>query len=75
MERTINQMLSRSGQVHTGQLGEALSHLAKIVVEGVHHGFFDYSVACEIGPGGKRQLVIRAGMSRKFTISQAELKR
>ena len=39
------------------------------------HGFFDYSIACEIGNGGKRQLVIRAGKSHKFTIPEDELPR
>ena len=38
-------------------------------------GFFDYSIACEIGNGGKRHLVIRAGKSHKFTISKEEVPR
>jgi hypothetical protein len=42
--------------MHSGQVAEALAHLEKIVVEGLKHGFFDYSIACEIGNGGKRQL-------------------
>ena len=58
-----------------GQIAEALAHLEKVVVEGLHHGFFDCSIACEIGNGGKRQLVIRAGKSYKFTIPQDELPR
>ena len=37
--------------------------------------FFDYSIACEIGNGGKRQLVIRAGKSHKFTIPEDEVPR
>ena len=37
--------------------------------------FFDYSIACEIGNGGRRQLVIRAGKSHKFTIPEDELPR
>jgi len=35
----------------------------------------DYSIACEIANGGKRQLVIRAGKSHKFTISENEVPR
>jgi hypothetical protein len=58
-----------------GQIAEALAHLEKIVVEGLKHGFFDCSIACEIGNGGKRHLVIRAGKSHKFTIPEEELPR
>jgi hypothetical protein len=58
-----------------GQVREALDHLEGLVVEGLKHGFFDYSIACEITNGGKRQLVIRAGKSHKFTIPEEELPR
>ena len=55
-------------RVASGQVREALDRLECLVVDGLKHGFFDYSIACEIGPGGKRHLVIRAGKSHKFTI-------
>jgi hypothetical protein len=58
---------------HRGQTAEALMHLEKIVVDGLRHGFFDCTIACEVGNGGKRQLVIRAGKSHKFTIPEDEL--
>jgi hypothetical protein len=74
-KKITHQMLGISDRVHIGQVGEALSHLEKIVVDGLRHGFFDYSVACEIVSGGRRELVIRAGMSHKFTIPEAELPR
>jgi hypothetical protein len=57
------------------QLREALDRLEGLVVDGLKHGFFDYSIACEIAPGGKRQLVIRAGKSHKFTIPEDEVPR
>ena len=60
---------------HRGQIAEALAHLEMIVIEGLKHGFFDCSITCEIGNGGKRQLVIRAGKSHKFTIPEDELLR
>ena len=41
------------------QVREALDRLEELVVDGLRHGFFDCSIACEIGNGGKRQLVIR----------------
>jgi hypothetical protein len=54
-------------------LREALDRIDGLIVEGLRHGFFDYSIACEIGKDGRRQLVIRAGKSHKFTIPEADL--
>jgi len=45
-----------------GQVRDALDSLEGLVVDGLKHGFFDYSIACEVGNGGKRHLVIRAGI-------------
>ena len=59
----------------SGQVREALDRLEGLVVEGLKHGFFDYSIACEIANGGKRQLVIRAGKSHKFIIPEDEVPR
>ncbi len=59
----------------SGQVREALDRLEALVVDGLKHGFFDYSIACEIANGGKRQLVIRAGKSHKFTIPKDEVPR
>ena len=58
-----------------GQVREALDRLEGLVVDGLKHGFFDYSIACEVANGGKRQLVIRAGKSHKFTIPESEVPR
>ena len=54
------------------QFDEARARLEKVVAEGLRHGFFDCSITCEIGNGGKRQLVIHAGKSHKFTIPEDE---
>jgi hypothetical protein len=59
----------------SGEVREALDRLEGLVVEGLRHGFFEYSIACEIPNGRKRQLVIRAGKSHKFTIPEEELPR
>jgi hypothetical protein len=66
---------SPSPRVYRGQTAEALAHLEKIVVDGLRHGFFDCSIACQIVSGGKRELVIRAGKSYKFTIPEDEVPR
>ena len=57
------------------QIREALDRLEGLVIDGLKHGFFDYSITCEVANGGKRQLVIRAGKSHKFTIPEHELPR
>ena len=57
------------------RLREALDQIEGLIVDGLRHGFFDYSVACEIGKDGRRQLVIRAGKTHKFTIPEDELPR
>lgn len=56
------------------QFREALDRIRGLVVDGLKHGFFDYSIACET-LNGKVQLVIRAGKSHKFTIPKDELPR
>ena len=58
-----------------GQAAEALAHLEQVVVDGLRHGFFDCHLACEIVKGGRRQFVIRAGKSHKFTIPEEDLPR
>ena len=62
-------------RIARGQVREALDVLEGLVVDGLKHGFFDYSIACEVANGGKRQLVIRAGKSHKFTIPENEVTR
>jgi hypothetical protein len=57
------------------QLRDALDRIEGLVVDGLRHGFFEYSLACEIGKGRRRQLVIRAGKSHTFTIPEEELPR
>jgi hypothetical protein len=47
---------------------EVLDSLERLVLDGLKHGFFEYSITCEIGVGGKRAVVICAGKSHKFTI-------
>jgi hypothetical protein len=44
-----------------------------LLAEGLRHGFFHYSIHCEVGREGRRQLVIEAGKSHKFTIPANEL--
>jgi hypothetical protein len=67
--------LAAPPRYHRGQAAEALAHIEKIVVDGLRHGCFDCSTACEIVGGAKRQLVVRAGKSHKFTIPEDDVPR
>jgi len=58
-----------------GQMREALDRLCGLVVDGLKHGFFEYTISCDVGSKGKRQLMIRAGKSHKFTIPEDNLPR
>jgi hypothetical protein len=62
-------------RVNSGQIREVIDLFERLLVEDLKHGFFDYSIACEVARGGKRQLVIRAGKSHKFTIPKHEVPR
>jgi hypothetical protein len=55
------------------QLREVLDCIEGLLAEGLRHGFFHYSIHCEVGREGRRQLVIEAGKSHKFTIPANEL--
>ena len=64
-----------SQRANSGQIREAIDLLERLIVDGLKHGFFEYSINCEVGNGGKRQLVIRAGKSHKFTIPEHKVPR
>lgn len=55
------------------QLQELLGHLTLLIEDGLTHGFFEYRIKCEIGSGGRRQVVIHAGKSHKFNIPADEV--
>jgi hypothetical protein len=66
-------MMSSSSRVVGPQLRDALSCLETVVLDGVSHGFFSCTVTCEIVGGRRREVVIKAGKSRKFTIPKEEV--
>ena len=55
------------------KLSEALQTLREVVLEGLEHGHFEYSIRCEMKSGDKRSLVIIAGKSYKFLIPPDDL--
>ena len=54
-------------------LEQAMERLTREVRDGLQHGFFELTVACEMVNGRKRRLTIKAGKNHLFTIPEEEL--
>ena len=54
-------------------IDQAMDRLSREVRDGLRHGFFELTVACEIVKGGKRGLTIKAGKNHRFTIPEEEI--
>jgi hypothetical protein len=64
---------TNSIQIHTdasegGELKAACEHMARELIDGVRHGFFEMTVAVEIMQSKKRCITIRAGKSYRFIV-------
>jgi hypothetical protein len=57
------------------QLRQALDQIGQIVLDGLRHGHFRCAISSAIAKNNKRDLVIEAGKSHKFTIPEDELPR
>jgi len=57
------------------KLGLAMESIKAIVLEGLAHGFFEVRIQGEIGKNQRRELLIQAGKSHKFTIPVEDLPR
>ena len=53
----------------------ALDLVESLLVEGLKHGHFDYSLTCELGTNGRRLLIVKAGKSHKFTTEDIDVPR
>jgi hypothetical protein len=66
---------SNAGPLGGPQMREALARLEHVILEGLQHGHFRYIISGAIGKEKRRELVIEAGKSHKFTIPENELPR
>lgn len=57
------------------QLRQALDQIGRIVLDGLSHGYFRCTISSGIGRNNRRDVVIEAGKSHKFTIPEDELPR
>jgi hypothetical protein len=55
------------------QAREAFDRLIDVVMDGLRHGHFRCTISSAIGKNNKRDLVIEAGKSHKFTIPEDDL--
>ena len=55
------------------QYREAFERLVQIVLDGLRHGHFRCTISSGIGKGNRRELLIEAGKSHKFTIPEDEV--
>ncbi len=57
------------------QARDALDRIIGVVMDGLLHGHFRCVITSVVGKGGRRDLVVEAGKSHKFTIPEDELPR
>ncbi len=55
------------------QAREAINRLIEVVMDGLRHGHFHCTISSAIGKNNKRDLVIEASKSHKFTIPKDDL--
>lgn len=67
--------LNDAWSTYSGQVQSALDLIERLLIEGIRHGHFDYSLTCETGTNGRRLLIVKAGKSHKFTIEGADVPR
>ena len=53
-------------------IGHALTRIVAEIHDGLRHGFFEYTLTCEIIGGERRRLTLRAGKSHQFIIPREE---
>ena len=62
-EPTVNQ---------AGDRERALRRIVSEIQSGLRHGYFDFTVTCELIGQGRRRLVLRAGKHYQFVIAADE---
>jgi hypothetical protein len=53
-------------------IGRAMSRVVAEIQDGLRHGYFEYTLACEIIGGDRRRLTLRAGKSHQFLIPKED---
>ena len=53
-------------------LDRAVQRVLAEIYEGLRHGYFDFSLTCEVVSQDRRRLILRAGKSYQFVISKED---
>jgi hypothetical protein len=67
-------MRSSSEEVHIntgsveGELQEACEHIARALIDGVRHGFYEMTVKVETMSSKKKSITIKGGKSYRFVV-------
>src|SRR6266508_2764864 len=64
--------LTKTVQTPPSALDRALQRIVAEIHEGLRHGFFSYSLDCEVVGQERRRLTLRAGKSYQFVIPQEQ---
>jgi hypothetical protein len=70
---TESNLRLKASRGYSDPVSSALDLIEGLVIEGIKHGHFDYSLTCETGTNGRRLLIVKAGKSHKFTIEATHL--
>jgi hypothetical protein len=62
-------------RIHSEPVRAAMTLIESLILEGMRHGHFDYSINCETGTKGRRLLIVKAGKSHKFSIQEPDIPR
>jgi hypothetical protein len=68
-------IIPKAPRTYSDPVRAALELIEALLVEGIKHGHFDYSIACETGTNGRRLLIVKAGKSHKFSIMEPDVPR
>jgi hypothetical protein len=60
LEETITLNAPR---IHSEPVRAAMTLIESLVLEGMRHGHFDYSITCETGTNGRRLLIVRQAIA------------
>jgi len=63
------------GHAYGPQARAALDRIIEVVLDGLKHGHFRCAITSSIGKNNKRDFMIEAGKSHKFTIPEEDLPR
>jgi hypothetical protein len=64
----------RSGD-QTPAIDRAVSRVLAEIHDGLRHGFFEFTLTCEVVGQERRRLTLRAGKSHQFVLSKDECTR